>query len=64
MLEDPLLIVNIRNGELPHKKFTRSMIKKGSLTHNRYYSIKGLKRRTDYESTIKKRIHRSYFLTL
>jgi len=36
------------------KNVTRSMTKKGSLTHNGCYPIKGTQRRADYESTIKK----------
>ncbi len=40
------------------------MIKKGSLTHNGCYPIRGPKRRTDYESTIKKGVYRSHFFTV
>jgi hypothetical protein len=40
------------------------MIKEGSLPHNRYYPIKGPKRRAHYESTVKERIYRSYFFAV
>jgi hypothetical protein len=55
--------VNVKKGsELTHKNVTRSMTKKGSLTHNGCYRIKGPQRTADYESAIKKRIYEAILL--
>jgi hypothetical protein len=60
--EEDLIINKVTNCLI--KNVTRSMIKKGSLTHNECYPDKGGKRRTDYESTVKKGIYRSCFFTV
>ncbi len=46
------------------KNVTRSMIKKGSLTHNVCYRIRAPEKGVQYESTIKKRIYRSYLFKI
>jgi len=43
---------------------TGCLNKKGSLTHNRCYRISTPERRSDYESAIKKGIHRDDFSPL
>jgi CheY-like chemotaxis protein len=46
------------------KNVTERLIKNGSLTHNGCYRITNPRRRVDHESTVEKRIYRSYLFTL